>query len=194
MVKKGKIFVLSGPSGVGKGTLLGMLCKDFPDVKLSISYTTRRPRFNEVPDVDYHFVNQETFRLMVNKGEFLEWAEFAGNYYGTAIKNLQDTLLIGNDVFLEIDVKGAVQVNEKIEDAVLIFILPPSIDVLKSRLFKRKTDSPQAIENRLAIVKSELERKILFDYEIINDDLSVAYEKLKNIVLSELNKKTQNVS
>ena len=194
MENHGKIFVLSGPSGVGKGTLLSMLCRDFPDIKLSVSYTTRRPRFNETPDIDYHFVSQDTFREMINKGEFLEWAEFAGNYYGTALSTLQNTLSQGNDIFLEIDVKGAVQVNDKIQNAVLIFILPPSIEILKSRLFKRKTESPQAIENRLAIVKSELEKKILFDYEIINDDLSTAYDELKNIVLSELNKKTQNVS
>jgi guanylate kinase len=189
MEKQGKIFVLSGPSGVGKGTLLKMLCEDFPEIRLSISYTTRRPRFNETAEVDYHFVNQDIFMEMIKNGEFLEWAEFAGNYYGTSIKNLQDTLGEGKNIFLEIDVKGAVQVKEKIDKAVLIFISPPSIEVLKTRLFKRKTDSPQAIENRLALVKSELEKKILFDYEIINDDLSKAYKMLKNIITKELNNK-----
>ncbi|OGH98112.1 MAG: guanylate kinase [Candidatus Melainabacteria bacterium GWF2_32_7] len=183
--RKGRVFIISGPSGVGKGTLLSLLIGKHPEIVLSVSVTTRKPRTGEVHGVNYIFISKEEFEEMIEKDEFLEWAIFAGNYYGTYANIVQESLNMGLDVALEIDVKGALQVKEKLKDAVLIFILPPSIAELQTRLFKRKTDSQESIQKRLSIVKSEIEKKHLFDYEIVNQDLDMAIKNLEAIVLAE---------
>ncbi|OGI21670.1 MAG: guanylate kinase [Candidatus Melainabacteria bacterium RIFOXYA12_FULL_32_12] len=183
--RKGRVFIISGPSGVGKGTLLSLLIGKHPEIVLSVSVTTRKPRTGEVHGVNYIFISKEEFEEMIEKDEFLEWAVFAGNYYGTYANIVQESLNMGLDVALEIDVKGALQVKEKLKDAILIFILPPSIAELQTRLFKRKTDSQESIQKRLSIVKSEIEKKHLFDYEIVNQDLDTAIKNLEAIVLAE---------
>ena len=183
--KKGKLFVISGPSGVGKGTLVNLLKIKHPEIVLSVSATTRKPRPGEINAQHYFFVKTETFLDRIEKGKFLEWAEFAGNYYGTDTAFVEENLNQGKNVILEIDVKGALQVKEKMDSAILIFIEPPSMEELKSRLFKRKTESEEEIQKRLAIVKSELDQKNKFDYIIINKYLSPAYSELENVIYGD---------
>lgn len=184
-VRKGSIFVISGPSGVGKGTLLKVLLKEFQDLSISISATTRKPRFGEFNGMDYFFTTKEDFEKLVKQGELLEWAEFADNYYGTYKRYVEDAISQGKDIVLEIDVKGAVQVKEKIKEAVLIFIKPPSFEELQSRLFKRSTESNELIDKRLSIVKDELKMIDYFDYEVVNCNIEKAYEKLKSVVIAQ---------
>lgn len=181
---KGNIFVISGPSGVGKGTLLNKLLEKHPEISLSVSATTRNPREGEVEGVNYYFLQKPEFQRKIEQGEFLEWAEFAGNYYGTPIKPIQNTVAEGKDVILEIEVQGAMQVKDKLPDAVLIFIMPPSFDDLKSRLTNRATESQEAIEKRLSIVKSELEKVEEFDYKVINDNVDRALSELEEIIFT----------
>lgn len=188
--RKGKLFVVSGPSGVGKGTLVRMLQMKHPEIRLSISATTRKPRPGEVRGVDYIFMEKENFLEMVEKGYFLEWAEFAGNYYGTDGNIVDKTIEQGNNLLLEIDVKGALQVKTKRPEAVLVFIEPPSVEELKSRLFKRKTESETEIEKRLSIVRSEIEQKGKFDYTVVNDNLSEAFIEFEKI-FSDVTEKKQ---
>ncbi|MFH0702356.1 MAG: guanylate kinase [bacterium] len=182
---KSHIFVISGPSGVGKGTLLSMLIKKHPEISLSISVTTRKPRHKETDGVNYFFTAKEIFENLIKEEKLLEWAEFAGNYYGTYLKTVEKALSENKDIALEIDVKGAVQIKEKIKEAVLIFIMPPSMEELQTRLFKRSTESKEIIEKRLAVVTSEIESKKEFDYEIINEDLDEALRNLEAIILAE---------
>ncbi len=180
--KKGKLFVVSGPSGVGKGTLVNLLKTRHPELVLSVSATTRKPRRGEKNGMHYFFVQKEVFLDRVNKGKFIEWAEFAGNYYGTDRAFVEENLDKSRHVLLEIDVKGALQVKEKMNSAILIFIEPPSVEELKKRLFKRKTDSGNEIQKRLNIVKSELDKKHRFDYSLVNKCLEQAYAELERLV------------
>lgn len=178
----GKLFVISGPSGVGKGTLVGMLTESHPDLAVSVSSTTRKPRPGEIHGKHYNFIVKDEFIKKADRGDFLEWAEFSGNCYGTDGTFVEKNLKKNKNVLLEIDVKGALQVKNKMMQAILIFIAPPSMDELKARLFKRKTESEAEIEKRLSIVKSELEQKHKFDYIVVNKDLDVAYGELENII------------
>jgi len=186
--KKGKLFVISGPSGVGKGTLVNLLIEKHPEITLSTSVTTRTPRPGEVSGIHYFFIEKEVFLYRLNEGDFLEWTEFAGNYYGTDKNIVELAVQQGYNLLLEIDVKGAIQVEEKKPEAVSIFIEPPSLEELKSRLFKRKTESQKEIDERLSIVKSEIEKKHLFDYCIVNDNLDKAFAELEDIVVKEMDK------
>ncbi len=192
--QEGKLFVISGPSGVGKGTLVSLLIQKYPNLILSTSVTTRKPRPGEINGVNYFFVDKEDFISRVENEYFLEWAEFAGNYYGTDKNIAEGIIKQGYNLLLEIDVKGALQVKEKKSDSVLIFIEPPSFEELKSRLFRRMTESESEIKERLSIVKSELSKKNKFDYSIINDDLTRALNELENIVNKELNKQESQQS
>ncbi|MDD3012894.1 MAG: guanylate kinase [Candidatus Gastranaerophilales bacterium] len=182
---KGNIFVISGPSGVGKGTLLKMLLAKHTEISLSISATTRSPRQDEVDGVNYFFVSKEKFQESIEKGEFLEWAKFADNYYGTYKKTVENALSKGINIALEIEVQGAMQIKEKMPEAILIFISPPSIDELKSRLTCRNTETEEVIQKRLSIVESEFKKRKYFDHEIINDDLNKALEELENTILAQ---------
>ena len=165
--------MVTGPSGVGKGTLIRALCRDFPEARLSVSATTRPPRSGEVDGRDYHFLSSEDFDRKVAAGEFLEHAEYAGNRYGTLRSESEH-----GPVVLEIEVQGARQVREALPDSVQVFIAPPSTDDLRARLLERGTDSPETIRRRLAVAEEELGAKDEFDHVIVNDDLNEAVREL----------------
>ena len=183
-IKKGKLFVISGSSGVGKGTLLKQLVQRNPELEVSISATTRNPRPGEVDGVNYFFTSKEDFLKEVENGDFLEWAEFNGNYYGTKQAWVERNLNKGRNLILEIETKGALQIKEKMPDAVLIFILPPSLEELEHRLRGRNTEDEATIQGRLHEVKREIECSKNYDYRIINDDLEKALSELEKLVKS----------
>ena len=185
-LKKGTLFVISGPSGVGKGTLVSMLRQNHPEIKLSVSATTRNPRPGEINGVHYFFLTKEDFKNRIESGEFLEWAEFSGNFYGTNKNFVEKMLKDGHNIILEIDVQGALQVKNKLQEAILIFIEPPCFEELKLRLLKRSTETEEEIQKRLAVVKSELQQKQEFNYVIVNDNLDTAFKNLENIILKEI--------
>ncbi len=180
----GKLIVLTGPSGVGKGTLLKALLTRHPELSLSISATTRLPRAGEVEGVHYYFYARDRFEAKIAAGAFLEWAEFAGNYYGTPIDPVQTQLDSGNSIILEIELAGARQVAKIFPAAVRIFILPPDLATLEARIRDRGTDSPEAIEQRLAQANVEIAARNEFDYQIINDNFEVALAELDRLLTS----------
>lgn len=180
-----KLFVISGSSGVGKGTVLKGFLIRHPNFMLSISCTTRSPREGEINGVNYFFITKEEFQNCIDNDKFLEWAEFAGNRYGTKKKYIQQCLEEGKDIILEIDTQGALQVKKKMPEAVLIFICPPSIEALENRLRGRHTEDEATIQKRLQEVKTELERAENFDYKVVNDDLDKAISDLENIIYGE---------
>lgn len=177
-----KLYVISGSSGVGKGTVLKGFLEQNPKFMLSISCTTRNPRPNEVDGVNYFFLSKDEFQNCIEEDKFLEWAEFAGNFYGTKKKYINQCLSEGKDVILEIDTKGALQVKERMPEAVLIFICPPSFEALENRLRGRHTEDEETIQRRLKEAKIELERAEKFDYKIVNDDLQTAIKSLEEIM------------
>eukprot|EP00917_Polyrhabdina_sp_WS-2016_P024399 GHVP01052841.1.p1 GENE.GHVP01052841.1~~GHVP01052841.1.p1 ORF type:complete len:196 (+),score=48.53 GHVP01052841.1:442-1029(+) len=188
MEKSLPLLVVGGPSGVGKGTLLGMLRKEFPKlVSYSISHTTRSPREGEIDGVDYHFVSDQKFQEMIGEIGFLEYASVHGSYYGTSWKAL-DTIVKnqGSIPLLEIDIQGAKQVQQNLlsDRAKFIFIMPPNFEELKNRLLKRATEDPEKIQRRLGTAKKELEnyQEVKWNSVLINDDLEKSYEELKNLV------------
>lgn len=182
---KNKLFVISGSSGVGKGTVIkGFLARN-PEFGLSISYTTRAMREGEVDGVNYFFVTKEDFLQGVKDGEFLEWAEFSENYYGTKKSFVQKSLNEGKDLILEIETQGALQIKEKMPEAVLIFIAPPSYQDLEFRLRNRQTESEEAIQKRLDFVKMEIQNSQHYDYKIVNDELDDAIIELERIIKTE---------
>ncbi len=182
-----RVFVITGPSGVGKGTLIRSARERVPGLELSISATTREPRSGEEDGVDYHFLTAEDFAARADAGEFLEHATFSGNRYGTLRSEIERVLDAGNSVVLEIEVQGARQVRAALGDeAVLIFIAPPSPEILRERLAGRGTDSEQAIERRLETAKQELEAQQEFKHVVVNDDLGRAVTELEEIVRAEL--------
>lgn len=181
MKKNGKLFVIAGSSGVGKGTLLKLFLQKNPQIKLSISYTTRSPRPGEIDGLNYFFTSKEDFQLAVKNNEFLEWAEFSGNYYGTKASYVEKTLAEGHHLILEIETQGALQVMEKFPNAEFIFILPPSLQDLEARLRGRGTETEDAIQKRLSAVKSELEVSKKFTHRIINDNIEIAVDELQKI-------------
>ncbi|MDR3323152.1 MAG: guanylate kinase [Zoogloeaceae bacterium] len=170
----GLLFVVAAPSGAGKTTLVRQLLAAAPDVRLSVSYTTRPPRSGEIDGKDYHFIDLARFEAMRDAGDFLEWAEVHGNCYGTSKHWIAAERAAGRDVLLEIDWQGAVQVRQIFDDAIGIFILPPSMTVLTARLTGRGTDSADVIARRLAVARAEMRHVTEFDYVIMNDDLQTA--------------------
>ena len=178
----GSLFVVSAPSGAGKTTLVRLLLEADSQVRLSVSYTTRAPRPGETDGVAYHFVDEPTFRTMRDHGEFVEWAEVHGNFYGTSRSWLESQMREGQDVLLEIDWQGARQVRSLFSEAVGIFVLPPSTAELERRLRGRGQDSDAVIARRVAAAKGEMEHVGEFDFAIINNDLQVALEELKAAV------------
>ena len=182
-MKTGKLFVLSGPSGVGKGTLRQHALNNAPNLKYSISCTTRKPREGETDGIEYRFISRETFRDYISRELFLEYAHVHEDYYGTLKADVMNELEAGHDVLLEIDVQGALQVKEKMPGAVLIFVAPPSVEVLTQRLTGRHTDSEESVKVRLDNAIGELALKDKYDYVIVNDDLDSACEELRKIIL-----------
>jgi guanylate kinase len=186
-----KIFVITGPSGVGKGTLISRLRERIPELELSVSATTREPREGEEDGRDYHFLDTAKFDRLAREDAFLEHATFSGNRYGTLRREVDSRLAVGRPVVLEIEVQGARQVRaamagESEDDAVLIFIAPPEPAVLRERLAERGTDSERAIERRLETAKQELEAKVEFPHVVLNDDLEKAADQLEELVRREL--------
>lgn len=184
--ESGKVFVITGPSGVGKGTLISQLLEAIPELELSVSATTRAPRAGEEDGRDYHFLSQEDFERRVQDGEFLEHATYSGNRYGTLRSAVDERLAAGRSVVLEIELQGARQVREAKPEAVLIFIAPPDPKALRERLQARGTDSAEAIESRLKTAEDELEARGEFPHEVVNDDVQTAAEKLEQLVRGEL--------
>ena len=183
----GKVFVITGPSGVGKGTLIEQLLERIPELELSISATTREPRPGEVEGRDYFFLTPEEFRRRLEAGDFLEHASYSGNYYGTLKQEVEERLAEGRSVVLEIEVQGARQVRDALgDDAVLIFIAPPDEDVLRERLEGRGTDSPEAIDQRLRTAEIELGARSEFPLEVVNDEVQKAASKLETLVRGQL--------
>ncbi|MBR3689527.1 MAG: guanylate kinase [Eggerthellaceae bacterium] len=181
-MRQGNLFVISGPSGAGKGTLVARLIESVPDARLSISATTRKPREGEVHGVHYYFSTRDEFMELVEQDGFLEWAEFAGNCYGTPRSFVEKSMAEGAQVILEIEVQGAFQVREKMPEAHLVFIEPPSLEVLEERLRGRGTEDEEAIQRRLATARVELSRKMEYDIRLVNDDLERAVDELIAIV------------
>ena len=184
MKSSGQLFVLSGPSGVGKSSLRENVRREFPRLAYSISYTTRPPRHGEAEGRDYHFVSKDTFLAMREAGAFVEWAIVHGNYYGTSGDRLEKQLNEYGDVLLEIDVQGARQVKARFPQACFIFVLPPDREALEERLLKRGTEQGEDIETRLENAMEELLEASWYDYLIINDDLDGAVEALKAVILA----------
>lgn len=182
---KGSLFIVSAPSGAGKTTLCKKIISRVPNLKFSVSYTTRQPRPGEVNNKDYTFVSRKEFRSMIERDEFLEWAEVHGELYGTFKKRVQDSLLSGNDVILDIDTQGAMKLKKKIKEAVFIFILPPSFDILNERLEKRMTDSSKALKKRLERAIYEIKTYSKYDYVIINDIFKDAIRQLEAIIIAQ---------
>ncbi|MBP3372811.1 MAG: guanylate kinase [Clostridia bacterium] len=190
--RAGVLLVVSGPSGAGKGTVCTALRKIREDLKLSISVTTRQPRNGEVDGVHYFFKTVEEFAAMRDAGEFLEWAEVYGNFYGTPISFVKKTLEEGSDMLLEIDIQGALNVKKLIPEAVLVFIVPPSIEILHKRLAARGTETPEALALRCASATAELDYMEHYDYLVINDELDRATEDVAMILASEARRVSRN--
>jgi guanylate kinase len=181
---RGNLYIVSAPSGSGKTTLLQYLLRTYKDLKFSVSYTTRQPRGDEKHGVDYFFVDRAIFLSMVERGEFLEWAEYYGQLYGTARSFVQQSLEAGNSIILDIDVQGARQVKAKVPGAITVFVLPPSFAELERRLRCRMLESDEAIRRRLEIAKSEIRFYREYDYIIVNDVLENSIRLLESIVQS----------
>lgn len=183
--REGIIFILSAPSGAGKTTLYHELRKRYPEIKLSVSCTTRKRRANEADGRDYRFISGRQFAAMKARGEFAEWARVHGNLYGTPRRPLDRSLGTGRDIFLDIDVQGARKIKRRYPQAVSIFLLPPSLPELRRRLAARGTDDPQVIRRRLANAQGEMRRIIEYDYFVVNREVREAVRTLRGIVEAE---------
>lgn len=178
----GNIFIISAASGTGKTTLVSRLLAKNPDIRVSVSHTTRQPREGEQNGVHYHFVERAQFEQLITENAFLEHADVFGNYYGTSFNSINSLIEAGYDVILEIDVQGAEQVRRALPQSCSIFILPPSFDILAGRLNGRGTDSAEVIATRLAKARQEIEQAVQFDYVVVNDDLDTAEADLLHII------------
>lgn len=185
MNRKGTLIVLSGFSGVGKNTVITQVLARRPDIHYSVSFTTRAPREGEVDGVNYNFVTREDFLARIHRGEFLEYAEYNGNFYGTSMAVIRDKLDQGIDVLLEIEVKGAAAVMAKMPEAVSVFLVPPSFDELSRRLHARGTDDEETIQKRLAIARVEAKEVKNYDYIIVNDTVENAVGEFFAILTAE---------
>ena len=181
-----RVFVITGPSGVGKGTLIHALLERVPALELAVSATTRQPRPGEIDGVSYHFLSLEQFDAGVLAGDFVEWAQYSGNRYGTLRSELDARLARGVPVVLEIEVQGARQIRETLPDAVQVFIAPPSAQALRARLEGRRTDAPAQVETRLLTADAEMAARREFTHVVVNDRVERAVEELVAVVRAEL--------
>jgi guanylate kinase len=181
------LLILSSPSGAGKTTLTRMLEQRFPDMRFSVSHTTRRPRANEVDGRDYHFVDRGAFEQLVDRGAFLEWAEVHGNLYGTSLSEIERCRATAGctGMIFDIDHQGARQIRAKVPEALSVFILPPSMEELERRLRGRASDSEEVVRQRFAVAKREIEHYALFDYLIVNDTIERAFDELRSVIVAE---------
>lgn len=179
---KGRLIVISGPSGVGKGTLVKRLLHECDRLKLSVSATTRKPRSEDTEGVTYFFKTKDEFRSMIENSAFMEWAIYNDNYYGTPIAPVKEKLAEGYDVLLEIDVQGAMKVMKRCPDGIYIFIAPPSIEALRDRLKGRGSETPEQIDKRVAAAETELELQNKYSYVVVNNVLDDAVRDVKNII------------
>jgi guanylate kinase len=184
--EQGALFVVTGPSGTGKTTLVRAALKNIPGLQFSVSATTRPQRQGEENGRDYHFLNPDAFTAKVNAGEFLEWAEVYGNFYGTLKEPVHQVMKTGSSILLDIDTQGAEQVRATGHTAVSIFILPPDVNILASRLKGRATDEPAVIERRIQEAKHQIQEALHFDYLVVNDDLPSAHDQFQAILVAEL--------
>lgn len=189
----GLLLVLSGPSGVGKGTVCKALRERMADIVYSVSATTRPPRAGEVDGVNYFFKSKEEFKQMIEEDQLLEWAEYVGNYYGTPRRFVEETLGSGRDVILEIEVQGALQVKQKFPQGIFLFLAPPDLTELQNRIVGRGTETEETIRNRMAMAKAEIELMDNYDYVVVNDVIDTACEKINAIITAEHLKKERQI-
>lgn len=183
--EKGLLLVLSGPAGVGKGTVCSALRQQDTDIEYSVSATTRAPRQGEVDGVNYFFKTKEEFEEMIAENRLLEWAEYVGNYYGTPIDYVKETLNKGKDIILEIEVQGALKVKERFPEGVFIFLIPPSLSELRNRIVGRGTETEEIINERMSVAKAEIDMMKTYDYVVENDKVELAVDRIKSIVTAE---------
>lgn len=183
--QKGLLIVLSGPSGVGKGTVCSSLRHEQEDIIYSVSATTRNPRAGEVDGTNYFFKTREQFESMITNNELLEWAEYVGNYYGTPRAFVEETLNKGKDIILEIEVQGALKVKETYPDGIFVFLMPPSFEELRSRIVHRGTENPESLLNRMNVAKEELQMMRHYDYAVVNDEVEKAVKRIQSVIEAE---------
>lgn len=184
-MSKGLLIVLSGPSGVGKGTICAALRASTPDLIYSVSATTRPSRLGEVDGINYFFKTKEQFQWMIQNEELLEWAEYVGNYYGTPREFVNATLASGKDIILEIDVQGALKVKQSFPDGVFIFLMPPSLNELRQRIEGRGTESEETIHHRMTVSINELKLLEYYDYAVVNDEIASACQRIQSVITAE---------
>lgn len=182
MATKGHLFIISGPSGTGKSTIVSATLKRRPQLRYSISFTTRPPRIDEKDGVDYHFISEDTFRKKIDANEMAEWAEVHGHLYGTSARYIEETLAGGQDVLMDIDVEGTKRLSARYPEAISVFITPPTMKELEKRLNRRGTDSPVVVARRLRSAEAEMAQVHCYDHVIVNDDLAKALLKLETII------------
>jgi guanylate kinase len=190
----GQIYVVSGPSGVGKSSIIQAVRQHVDGLGYSVSHTSRKPRGREVDGVDYHFVGREVFRRMIGQGEFVEWAKVYDDYYGTSRTGIQGEIMKGLDVIMDVDVQGAKNIKKAFTESILVFILPPSLEVLKERLTHRGTDDEGVMRTRVENATKEIQNCVWYDYLIFNDRLEEAVEETKSIIIAERCKRSQRLA
>lgn len=191
-MRKGLLIVVSGASGTGKGTVCKKILDEFPEVAYSISATTRAPRPGEIDGKEYYFLSRDEFKAWIAEGKFLEFADVYGNFYGTPLNKIEDRINRGEDILLEIDVQGALNVKRKCPDGVYIFLLPPSLDELKRRIEGRGTETPESLERRLANAVAEIKIGLEYDYAVVNDTVENAAAQIESIIAAERCKVARN--
>lgn len=185
----GLLIIVSGPSGVGKGTVCQSLRRKMPEITYSVSATTREQRVGEVEGVNYFFKTHEQFKQMIAKNQLIEWAEYVHNYYGTPRQFVENSLRSGQDVLLEIDVQGALQVKETFPEGIFVFLMPPTFNDLKKRIKHRGSETQQSLSNRLSAADEEVKQLDSYDYVVINDEIEQASERIRSIIIAEHSKR-----